>query len=383
MAEHVVEPVPGPRAFASAGPAAEQSQAAILLAMGMQLRADAESLQARAAATPGVGGAAILIDTDAERFPLPPLRSSTSRFTPEDVTRSHPTALAGMVRESRALYGDSAARGVRAGLAEQVYQDGAPESAAALFDASLRSPEPLVRVAAAASYLELSSEPEPLIQTLADGVLDPDPLVRDVAATALARVEPTHPALRPLLLERPAEEGGSPSRGGLIVHGTFARSFPWWQPGGDFHEYLRGLRPGLYGAPDRFDWTGGYSDAARSKAGSTLRQWVADHQMDGLDLFTHSHGGSAAMLATQAGMKVGTLVMLSCPVHTHKYYPDFRHANRIVSIRVHMDLVILADRGGQRFQDARIEENQLPVWFNHSATHHPDVWARYEIPRMI
>lgn len=383
MAEHVVEPIPGPRAFAATGPAAEQSQAAILLAMGMQLRADDESLQARVAAIGGVRAPTILAENDAERFPLPPLRSSASRFTPEDVSRSHPAALAGVLRESPASYADSAGRGLRAGLAEQVYLDGAPESAAALLDASLRSPEPLVRVAAAASYLELSTEPDPLIQTLVDGVLDPDPLVRDVAATTLARVEPAHPTLRPLLLERPAEEGGSSSRGALIIHGTFARDFPWWQPGGDFHEYLRQLRPDLYSAPDRFDWSGRYSDAARSRAGSTLRQWVADRQMNGLDLFTHSHGGSAAMLATQAGMQVGTLVMLSCPVHPHKYYPDFRHANRIVSIRVRMDLVILADRGGQRFQDPRIEENELPVWFNHSATHHPDVWDRFDVPRMI
>jgi predicted alpha/beta-hydrolase family hydrolase len=105
--------------------------------------------------------------------------------------------------------------------------------------------------------------------------------------------------------------------------------------------------------------------------------------MDGLGLFTHSHGGSAAMLATQAGMNVGELVLLSCPVHAHKYYPEFGHAKRIVSIRVRMDLVILADRGGQRFKDARIEENVLPVWFNHSASHDPKVWQDHDVPRMI
>lgn len=105
--------------------------------------------------------------------------------------------------------------------------------------------------------------------------------------------------------------------------------------------------------------------------------------MDGGGLFTHSHGGSAAMLATQAGMNVGEMVLLSCPVHAHKYYPDFRHAKRIVSIRMRMDLVILADRGGQRFQDPRIEENVLPVWFNHSASHDPKVWHDHDVPRMI
>jgi hypothetical protein len=382
LAEHVIQPITGPPAFASTGAAAEQSQAAILLAMGMQLRGDDATRGGGASAAPPPGGGTFS-DEDLARFPLPPLRPDAARFTPEEVSRTTPAPLAGMMRESRALYGERAAREVRAELAAQVYRDGDTASAAALFAASLRSPEPLVRVAAASSYLEVSTEPDPLIQTLADGVLDPDPLVREVAATALAHVEPTHPALRPLLLERRAGGGGAPSRGALVVHGTFARTFPWWQPGGDFHEYLKKLRPGLYGAADRFGWSGRYSDAARAEAGSALRRWVAERQMDGLDLFTHSHGGSAAMLATQAGMKVGTLVLLSCPAHVHKYYPDFRHATRIVSVRVRMDLVILADRGGQRFHDPRIEENVLPVWFNHSATHHPEVWDQHDVPRMI
>lgn len=84
MAETIVEPIAGPPAFAAVGPAAEQSQAAILLGMGMQLRGDPESLHARA-------------------------------------------------------YGDPS-RAMRADLAARVYRDGSPAAAAALFDASLRSP---------------------------------------------------------------------------------------------------------------------------------------------------------------------------------------------------------------------------------------------------
>jgi hypothetical protein len=376
MAVSVVEPIPGPRAFAASGPAAEQSQAAILLAMGMQLRGDPSSLRARAEATAGAGGISVFSSDDLERFPLPPLRSAVTRFSPPEAA----PVLGGMVREPAAEY---ALGGARAELAQQVYNDGSPASAAALFEASLRSPEPLVRVAAASSYLEVSTDPAPLISTLAAGVGGPDPLVRDVAATALARVDPAHPALAPLLDGRPAPAGEPSQSDALLVHGTWARRFPWWQTGGDFHTYLEALSPALYDGPDRFDWTGGYSDAARALAGSELRRWVAERRMDGLDLFTHSHGGSAAMLATQAGMHVGRLVLMSCPVHAHKYYPDFRHVKRVVSIRVRMDLVILADRGGQRFRDPRIEENVLPLWFNHSATHDPEVWKRHDVPRMI
>jgi len=86
---------------------------------------------------------------------------------------------------------------------------------------------------------------------------------------------------------------------------------------------------------------------------------VQSKNLGGLDLYTHSHGGSVAMLANQAGTDVGQMVLLSCPVHWPKYSPDFNHTQKIVSVRVHLDLVILADGGGQRFEDPRIAENVL------------------------
>jgi len=38
-------------------------------------------------------------------------------------------------------------------------------------------------------------------------------------------------------------------------------------------------------------------------------------------------------------------------VHWPKYTPQFDLVQNVVSIRVHLDLVILADRGGQEFSD--------------------------------
>jgi len=55
----------------------------------------------------------------------------------------------------------------------------------------------------------------------------------------------------------------------------------------------------------------------------------------------------------------------------------------VISIRVKLDLVILVDGGGQRFRDPRIEENVLPIWFNHSASHDPDVWRDHEVPSLL
>ena len=91
------------------------------------------------------------------------------------------------------------------------------------------------------------------------------------------------------------------------------------------------------------------------------------------------------MLASQGhDMRMNTLVLLSCPVHWDEYWPDFTHVNKVVSIRVKLDLVILADRGGQRFpSNSMIVENVLPVWFNHSLTHDPETWQAYNIPSMI
>jgi len=148
---------------------------------------------------------------------------------------------------------------------------------------------------------------------------------------------------------------------------------------------IQTLRADLYNKTDYFAWSGGYSDAARSLAADELIKWVDSHKEQGLDLFSHSHAGNIALLATHGGLRVGELVLLSCPVHFKKYHPASGQVAKLVSIRVHLDLVILADRGGQKFKDPRIKENILPLWFDHTATHNPDVWSNetYGIPRML
>src|SRR2546428_804539 len=120
-----------------------------------------------------------------------------------------------------------------------------------------------------------------------------DLLTRDVAAHALARLDPGNPRLAKLLEPRTRRSTRKRSRTSLIVHGTWARASSWWQPpSGDFWKYLHDTVDGtLYGAADRFEWSGGYSDLARALAGSDLQVWVQQHQLAGLDLFTHSHGG--------------------------------------------------------------------------------------------
>ena len=97
----------------------------------------------------------------------------------------------------------------------------------------------------------------------------------------------------------------------------------------------------------------------------------------------HSHGASVTMLASWRGVSFGRVVFLSAPVHPAKYKMNFAAVQRVVSFRVKLDLVLLADGSGSKFSDPRYNENVLPIWFNHSATHDPDVWRRYDLPSKL
>ena len=381
----VNKPLTGPKAFSKINDAAAQSQAAILLLLGSQLRGDDAVLKARAANAGSAKMLSAIHKASQAEFPVPRLRATSARISAAS-TRGALTK----------RYGDKTVRYVHgkddpkqwakayADLGEQIYTDPTPDTAAALMEMCLSHPDELARVAAAASYFSLSTAPQDLIQILAKGTRSAERLVRNVAATALARIMPDHASLRPLTKSQPPKGGRQPAHTSMLVHGTFAASSDWWQPGGDFHTYLSTkVRPDLYGGADRFGWSGGYSDGARAQAAADLVAWVNTHGVDGLDLFGHSHGANVMLLATQLGLHAGKLILLSCPVHVDKYMPDFTRVSRVISIRVKHDLVIMADRGGQQFTHPQIEENVLPIWFDHSATHDPGVWKKQKLPAKI
>jgi hypothetical protein len=58
-----------------------------------------------------------------------------------------------------------------------------------------------------------------------------------------------------------------------------------------------------------------------------------------------------------------------------------------IDIRVHMDLVILADRGGQTFMPPRAFRDKVVShvngWFNHGDTNNPTYWERYDLPAAL
>ncbi|MDH3692617.1 MAG: hypothetical protein OEU36_24580 [Gammaproteobacteria bacterium] len=379
-------------AFAQTGEESAQTQSAVLLCVGVLLRKEPEAPEAGAEERP-LGELFPEDDWAALAIPksLLDLRKHRGARYRTGLLRDELGATAAErlkgARDFQDPEAETTFKDVQVSLSEQLTRDPDPDIAARLVENSLNHPQPLARVAAASSGFDLFPEDEDraeLLALLVEGLDSEDELVRELAATVLARVEPSHPRLGPLTPPGKEEEQGDPQHTSLLIHGTWARDNSWWQPSGDFHTYiLNDVRPDLYSQPDRFDWSGGYSDAARSIAAGRLEIWITERQLNGLDLFCHSHGGSVAMEANHASLQINQLVLLSCPVHPDKYAPNFDQVNDVVSIRVKFDLVILADGGGQRFRDDRIRENRLPIWFNHSASHDPEVWQNHDVPALL
>lgn len=375
----VHEPVPFIEAFLRTDEAAIQSRAACVLLLGAQL--GSEPLASRVhAALRGEAGADRPPAADVLPLEVPELHATGERLTHESVRRLVAAEL-GVAWEELL---EEPGRARLAELAERVDEHPVPHHAAELFEGCLHHEDELLRTAAAIAYLNVSAEPEVLAARLVAATHSENELVRELAAVALARYAPDHPRIAELQAPGPPPAPGEPAHTSLLVHGSFARANRWWQPGGDFHEYLRGdVRPDLYGDADRFAWSGGYSDRARALAAADLVAWAEERDLQGLDLFAHSHGGNVAMLASQKGLAVGRLALLSCPAHVHKYLPDFDRVGDVVALGVRLDLVILIDGGRQRFRHPRIREEVLPIWFDHSATHDPATWRRHDLPSLL
>ncbi|HEX6903018.1 MAG TPA: hypothetical protein VF789_25095 [Thermoanaerobaculia bacterium] len=393
MAREVVQdPIPFPESFRETGDAAAQSQAAVLLTLGNLLRfEDPFAMELMAEEQPPPEPEEILPEEDRQRLNIPAgiydlARVRGVRFDANFIRErvaGREAVVSGMAIEEAGT-----SLSLLPALAERLHAEPSqPLAAAELLQASLSHPDELVRVAAASSYAEVALPQQQAIpiRILAEGTRSEDETTRDVAATALARLVPGHPRLRELVRPEPYSVEGEPTHTSTMIHGTWARNQPWWKPGGDFHTYIRSnVDPNLYSAGDFYSWSGDWSDAGRADGALRLIQWVNDHQLDGLDLFAHSHGGNVAMLANKTSLRIGRLVMMACPVHRRKYFPEFTRVNKVVAIVTHMDLVILADGGGQRFNDARIQEIILPLWFTgHSKTHDPEIWRRHDLPARI
>ena len=376
----LTQPVVGFAAFTRISEETSPPQAAVLLSLGRQLRGDDISVLARARTKRRGKRLALSTLDDADReFPVPKIQPTRRRF-----------AKAAVQQRVKKQYGYSAKS---AAAWEKAYADCATslyaitdhDGVADLLHLGLEHPKHLVRIAAAAAYHPITTDRAQTRRVLIQGLHSADDLERSLAATALARINPTHPALRKLMATRRPRKPSGSSRTITIVHGTWATNSPWYQPpNGDFFTFVKGRRNDLYDQQDFFSWSGGFSDAARSEGATALVQWVNTHHDQGLDLIGHSHGANVMLLATNRGLTCGKTILLSCPVHVDKYFPDFSHVNTpVFSVRVKLDLVILADGGGQKFNHPDIQEIILPIWFDHFATHDPNVWQTRNIAAQV
>jgi hypothetical protein len=177
-----------------------------------------------------------------------------------------------------------------------------------------------------------------------------------------------------------APEGPTTS---LLVAGTGAWANAWYMTGGDFHTYIRNeVRQDLFSGYYAFQWSGALKKKHRKVAAEYLAGWVNDVVGHGLNaLFAHSYGGIIALNATTHGLVVKDLVLLSVPAEDVRV--EWRNIGRAVSLRIHMDLMLLAARRPQYFTE-NVEENYLPGWFwRHSDSHNPEIWQSEKCPETL
>jgi pimeloyl-ACP methyl ester carboxylesterase len=169
----------------------------------------------------------------------------------------------------------------------------------------------------------------------------------------------------------------------VIVHGTRAWPKSWWLTGGDFHTYiLQEVRPDLFSGYSAPQWSGAYNKRARDIAAERLAGWARE-TIDGRlnTVFAHSYGGIIALNATTHGLLIRDLVLLSTPAEDIRV--EWRNIERAVSLRIHMDIVLLAARRAQLFTE-NVEEHYIPHWFwNHSDSHDPGIWRIERCPETL
>jgi pimeloyl-ACP methyl ester carboxylesterase len=194
----------------------------------------------------------------------------------------------------------------------------------------------------------------------------------DAAAIAYAALGSENAVQQQLLSDKKSSTVGRTLS--IIVHGTAAWSKSWWLAGGDFHTYiLQEVRPDLFSGYNAYQWSGAYNRRTRNIAAERLAGWARDSIGDCLNtVFAHSYGGVIALNATTQGLAIKDLVLLSTPAEDVRV--EWRNIERAVSLRIHMDIVLLAARRAQRFTE-NVEEHYLPHWFwNHSDSHDPALW---------
>ena len=259
------------------------------------------------------------------------------------------------------------------------------DAATKLIAASLLDEDPLVQVAAAAATLRVDSR-NPIAEAVLDEATREPGEIAELGRAILTSDRRND--ARAVEIEYPAGEP-DPAADTTLIHGTWARRGRWWRPDGALYRHLRDeedVFPHLYKGPDPFKWSGYFNfrlwadpktDWERQQAADSLAWWAQRRLSPHPDLIGHSYGGSLSMMTTQAEKSVRGMVLLSPAVH-RTCLPDPAYYERILHVRMKLDLVLLADfsrpgllRSLPNVVDRRLRRRGL---VGHAATHDPRVW---------
>jgi len=208
-------------------------------------------------------------------------------------------------------------------------------------------------------------------------------IAREIATAAVGETESDYFSVEPRNPDVPGGPTEHPFASiSTIIHGTMAYAGSWWTPHGDFHRYIReSVTPDLYSGGRYYSWSGNYSKHHREVAATRLYDWSGPYLHRINTVYAHSYGGVIALRALGLGLRIDDLVLLSTP--NDEVETDISQVGRITSLRIHMDLVLLAARRRQSF-DLPVAEHYLPRWFtSHSDSHETSIWNQHDVVRAL
>src|SRR4051794_784801 len=169
----VEQPIRGPKAFEGTDDTAVMSQAAILLLLGTNRRGDDRAVKARAAAV-GAPQAVGRSSVTGGSFPVPRVPATRDRIPDAEATaglarRLRPAARAAVRADEAPGPAVAAVREALPELAERLYRQPTPLASAELLRACLHHPDELPRVAAAATYFDVTTDPRRPLAVLEAG----------------------------------------------------------------------------------------------------------------------------------------------------------------------------------------------------------------------
>lgn len=180
----------------------------------------------------------------------------------------------------------------------------------------------------------------------------------------------------------------------IIVHGTFAATSIWWQPGSAFWSHINNITQNVYSGSNPFCWTGNNNHKDRVIGAQNLISWCKKHTFKEIDIIAHSHGGNVCLYASSLGLKIRKLILLGTPIRL-EYLPDLKNIKEVHNIFSTGDLVqkpgtfpnrrsegrTLAD--SLTITNHRAENNEKGNNPGHSELHEPATWNTSNLNRVL